>query len=230
MLRLERVETRLGDFRLTADLSVEAGARVAVIGPSGSGKSTLLNTIAGFIAPASGRITWDGRDLSPLPPGDRPVSVIFQDQNLFPHLTVAENVGLGLRPSRRLSPEEKLKVESALAQVGLKGFGARLPAELSGGQQSRVALARMALQARPIVLLDEPFSALGPALKAEMLDLVSRLAGQTGATLLMITHDPDDARRVATHVILVEDGRASPPVESSALFANPPEALRRYLG
>ena len=230
MLRLEGVAVRLGEFRLTADLAVPKGALCAVIGPSGSGKSTLLNTIAGFLAPEAGRITWEGADLADLPPGERPVSVIFQDQNLFPHLTVAQNVGLGLRPTLKLSPEERARVEAALGRVGLAGLGARRPAALSGGQQSRVALARMLLMARPVVLLDEPFSALGPALKAEMLDLVAELARETGATCLIITHEPADARRIASHVILVDEGLAAPPVETAELFANPPEALRRYLG
>lgn len=230
MLALEGVEVRLGDFRLAADLTVPKGARVAVMGPSGSGKSTLLALIAGFLAPDRGRILWNGTDLTPLPPGERPVSTIFQDQNLFPHLTAAENVALGLKPSLRLTGEDRARVDGALARVGLAGLGGRRPAELSGGQQGRVALARMLLRGRPVVLMDEPFSALGPALKSEMLGLVGTLAGETGATLLIVTHDPDDARNLASHVIVVDAGRAAPPAEAAALLADPPEALRRYLG
>ncbi len=230
MLRLEATVTRLGAFRLATDLAVPPGAVCAVIGPSGSGKSTLLNLVAGFLRPDTGRVTWEGRDLTALPPAERPVSVIFQDQNLFPHLSVAQNVGLGLRPSLALSPDDRARVEAALGRVGLAGFGPRRPGDLSGGQQSRVALARMLLRARPVVLLDEPFSALGPALRVEMLDLVAELAGEIGATVLMVTHDPADARRIASHVILVDEGRAAPPVPTAALFADPPEALSRYLG
>ncbi len=230
MLLLDGLLVRLGTFRLSADLTVPTGARIAVMGPSGAGKSTLLNAIAGFVAPEAGRILWDGRDLTPLDPGDRPVSVIFQDQNLFPHLSVAVNVGLGLRPSARLTPEEKARVGTALERVGLAGLGDRRPSQLSGGQQSRVALARMLLQARPVVLLDEPFAALGPALKAEMLDLVADLAAETGATLLMISHEPEDAKRIATDVCVVDAGQVSAPVATEALFRDPPAALRRYLG
>lgn len=230
MLRLEGLEIRQGEFRLQADWEVPTGARVALIGPSGAGKSTLLAVIAGFLAPEAGRICWEERDLTPLAPGARPVSIIFQDQNLFPHLSMAENVGLGLRPALRLSRAEQGQVAAALARTGLEGLGARRPGRLSGGQQSRVALARMLLQARPLALLDEPFAALGPALKAEMLDLVVALAGETGATLLLVTHDPEDARRIASHVVLVEGGVAAAPVATETLFANPPEALRRYLG
>lgn len=207
-----------------------AGARVALIGPSGAGKSTLLGAIAGFEVPAAGRILWQGRDLAPLTPGARPVSLLFQDSNLFPHLTAAQNVGLGLRPSLRLSPQERAQVDGALARTGLAAFGDRKPAQLSGGQQSRVALARALLRARPLLLLDEPFAALGPALRAEMLDLVAEITAETGATLLMVSHEPGDARRIADLTIVVADGRAAAPMPTGALFADPPAALRSYLG
>lgn len=230
MLALEGLVVGQGTFRLEADFTVPKGACVAVVGPSGAGKSTLMNAIAGFLDPQAGRVMWQGDSLASMPPGKRPISVIFQDQNLFPHLSVAENVGLGLRPSHRLSDAEKTKVETALARVGLEGLGTRRPSELSGGQQSRVALARMALRDRPIALLDEPFSALGPALKCEMLDLVVELAQTSDMTLMMITHDPEDARRIASHVVLVGDGQAKPPVETKTLFADPPKAFRQYLG
>lgn len=230
MLRLEHVTLAQGDFRLQADWAVEAGARVAVIGPSGSGKSTLLMAIAGFLTPEAGRISWQGRDLAAVPAGERPVTVLFQDQNLFPHLSVAQNLGLGLSPRLRLTAEQAGQIEAALARVGLAGLGLRKPAELSGGQQSRAALARALLRARPMLVLDEPFAALGPALKAEMLDLLDEVATATGALVLMVTHDPEDARRFAGQVVLVADGVAEVPRETTALFANPPPALRAYLG
>lgn len=230
MLRLDAMRAENGGFDLAADLAVEPGRRVAVIGPSGSGKSTLLGAIAGFFPVTAGRITWDGRDITGAAPGARPVAMLFQDGNLFPHLTVAQNVGLGLRPDLRLSAQQHQAVEQALHRVGLNGMAGRKPGALSGGQQSRAALARVLVQARPLLLLDEPFAALGPALKRDMLDLVQALAAETGATLLMVSHDPDDARYIAEQVILVAEGRAEPPVATAALFANPPEALRRYLG
>lgn len=230
MLELRGIEVGLGDFRLEADFALQKGALAAVLGPSGSGKSTLLNVIAGFLAPDRGSVLWEGRDLTPLPPGARPVSVIFQDQNLFPHLTAAENVGLALRPRLRLAAAERRQVEEALARVGLAGLGGRRPAELSGGQQSRVALARMLLQARPVVLLDEAFAALGPALRAEMLDLVAALVRETRATLLMVSHDPADARSVASEVLFVDAGRVAPPVPAEEFFAAPPAAFARYAG
>ncbi|MHC0052244.1 thiamine ABC transporter ATP-binding protein [Actibacterium sp. D379-3] len=230
MLTLEDVLVQQGDFTLHADFSVAAGDRVAVIGPSGAGKSTLLDVIAGFFAPSRGRVLWQGRDLTPLAPGARPVSILFQDNNLFPHLTVAQNVGLGLRPDLKLDAAQRDAVAHSLDRVGLSGLGPRKPGALSGGQRSRVALARVLLRARPLLLLDEPFAALGPALKAEMLALVQALAAETGATLLMVSHDPQDARALAGKTVLVAGGRAHAPQDTAALFANPPPALAAYLG
>lgn len=230
MLEFEGMRVTLGAFSLSADLTTPKGARVAVIGPSGSGKSTLLSLAGGFLAPDRGRIRVDGQDITALPPGQRPVSTLFQDQNLFPHLSVAQNVGLGLRPDLRLSDPQRARVTQVLAEVGLEGMESRRPANLSGGQQSRVALARVLLRARPVLLLDEPFAALGPALKAEMLALLARIADQTGATVLMVTHDPEDARSFAPQTILVDGGVAHPPVPTGPLLDNPPPGLRAYLG
>jgi thiamine transport system ATP-binding protein len=151
MLTLETLRLTVDDFTLTADWSVHPGARVAVIGPSGAGKSTLLMALAGFLVPTQGRILWQGQDLAEIAPGDRPLSILFQDQNLFPHLTVAQNLGLGLSPRLRLTPAQHLQVEQALTRVGLPGMGARKPAQLSGGQQGRAALARALLRARPML-------------------------------------------------------------------------------
>lgn len=229
VLTLDGVVIEQQDFRLTADWSVPTGARVAVIGPSGAGKSTLLAAIAGFVPPMRGRITWQGQDLAPLMPGRRPLSILFQDGNLFPHLTAAQNIGLGLGPGR-LTAAQRQQVATALAAVDLADKGQRRPATLSGGEQSRVALARVLLRARPLLLLDEPFSALGPALKVQMLDLVAQIAGRTGATVLMVTHDPADARQLCPLTVLVADGVAAPPAPTAALLADPPAALRAYLG
>lgn len=230
MLRLEQVVLAQGGFRLSADWSVMPGARVAVIGPSGAGKSTLLMAVAGFLAPAQGRILWQGRDLGPLAPGARPVSMLFQDQNLFPHLTLERNLGLGLSPRLRLTESDRKRIEVALDRVGLTGMGLRRPGEVSGGQAGRAALARALLRARPMLLLDEPFAALGPAMKADMLALVDDIAAETGALVLMITHDPGDARAFADQVIVVDSGIAAAPMPTADLFADPPEALRAYLG
>ncbi|MCB1349361.1 MAG: ATP-binding cassette domain-containing protein, partial [Maritimibacter sp.] len=183
-----------------------------------------------YEAPEAGRVLWDGADLTGTPPAARPISMVFQDNNLFPHMTAAQNVGLGLRPDLKLDAGERRDVAAALERVGLGGFGDRKPGQLSGGQAARVALARVLLRHRPILLLDEAFDALGPALRVEMLDLVAGLADETGATLLLVTHAPEDARRIADSVVLVADGVAHAPVATAEIFANPPEALRDYLG
>lgn len=219
-----------GSFRLRADLRVRPGATVAVMGPSGGGKSTLLSAIAGFVRPLAGRISWKGRDLGPLAPGERPVAVLFQDNNLFPHLSALQNVALGLRPTLRPQGDVRARAEEALARVGLEDLGHQRPAELSGGQQARAALARVLVQDRPLVLMDEPFAGLGPALKAEMLALVREALTPKGATLLMVTHDPEDALSLGGDLLLVAEGRAEPPVPAAPLLADPPPALAAYLG
>lgn len=230
MLQIDNLVLAEPGFRLVADWTLPTGCHAAVIGPSGAGKSTLLNAIAGFVAPVSGRILWQGQDITALPPGQRPLTILFQDQNLFPHLTVAQNLALGLSPRLRLSAAQQDRLTWALGRVGLAALGGRKPAHLSGGQQGRAALARALLRARPILLLDEPFAALGPALKAEMLDLVKDVASEAGSTVLMVTHDPADARRFAERTILVAEGTAHRPAPTAALLDNPPKALADYLG
>jgi thiamine transport system ATP-binding protein len=230
MLRLEKLRLIVDDFTLEADFSLQKGRKAAVIGPSGAGKSTLLAAIGGFLDPAVGRIRWHDRDLTQIAPGQRPVAMLFQENNLFPHLSVAQNVGLGLRPTLRHTPADKVRIEGAISRVGLAGYEARKPGSLSGGQQSRAALARVLVQNRPLLLLDEPFAALGPALRNGMLDLVCDLVTETGATLLMVTHAPEDVRRIADDVIFVEGGRAQAPEPAARLMENPPPALRAYLG
>lgn len=230
MLKFDGACIDNGGFKLRTDLTVQNGQKVAVVGSSGAGKSTLIGATAGFHPVISGRLTWQGKDITTAAPGDRPVAMLFQDGNLFPHLTVAQNVGLGRDPNLKLSTVEKAQVEEAIRRVGLEGKAGQKPASLSGGQQSRAALARVLVQSRPLMLLDEPFAALGPALKKEMLDLVDELVRETGATLLMVSHDPEDARRIADQVILVEGGQAHPPQETGGLLNNPPPALQAYLG
>ena len=230
MLRLENAVIRQGDFVLAADMTLDQGQKYAVIGPSGAGKSTLLSAICGFIPLDQGRIIWDGRDITDAVPGARPMTMLFQDNNLFPHLTVAQNVGLGLRANLRLSAADNDRVTDALDRVGLSDHAGKRPGALSGGQQSRAALARVLVQARPLVLLDEPFAALGPALRNDMLDLMCDLVSETKATLIMVTHAPEDVRRSADQVIFVEGGIAQAPQPAGILLDNPPPELRDYLG
>lgn len=231
MLDLQDIAIPMDRGVLRARGTLEPGQRIAVLGASGAGKSTLLDAIAGFRPLSAGRMLWQGHEITTAPPQERPVSILFQDNNLFAHLSLTRNLGLALRPDGgRLTAEMAGQVNRALASVGLDGFGPRLPGTLSGGQLSRAALARVLLQDRPILLLDEPFAALGPATRSDMLSLVVDTVAGRDVLLILVTHDPDEARRFATHVIMVADGSVAPPVETEVLFREPPPALRRYLG
>lgn len=227
MLRLEDIGLTQGTFAFRATFDLPRGRRAAVIGPSGGGKSTLLSVIAGFDAPAHGRVVWDGQDITGLGPDRRPVAMLFQDNNLFPHLDIETNVALGLEPVARPSARARERAREALTRVDLVGQERKLPGALSGGQQSRAALARLLLTARPLVLLDEPFAALGPALRRDMWDLVVELLPD--ATVLMVTHDPDEAARSASDILFVEEGRVRPPQATQAFFDAPDAAVARYL-
>lgn len=228
-LELDHLQIVLDGFDLGADLEVEAGGFVALLGPSGAGKSTILNAVAGFVPVASGAVRWNGARIDNIPPGKRPVATLFQDNNLFPHLSVARNVALALTTRARPGAEETRRVDAALARVGLGGMGARMPGTLSGGQQSRAALARVLLQDKPLVLLDEPFSALGPGQRREMLTLCREVLGRAGRTVLFVSHDPEDAAQ-ADAICVVIDGEVSPPRPAADILDDPSSPLRTYLG
>jgi thiamine transport system ATP-binding protein len=231
MLELRDVVFRYEDMEMRFDLAVAAGECVAVIGPSGAGKSTLLALVAGFEKPVAGSILVAGRDVTRDPPAARPVTSLFQEHNLFAHLTAAENVGLGIDPGLRLDAVGRAKVGEALAHVGLTGFEGRLPGQLSGGERQRVALARSLVRNRPLLLLDEPFAALGPAQRREMLDLVNALARDRSFTVLFVSHQPDDARHAAGRTIFLQEGRVLCDGPTARLFTPPlPKALAEYLG
>ena len=219
---------RQGGFSLRAAFDLPAGARVAVMGPSGAGKSTLFNGLAGFAA-FDGTLTWNGAPLAALPPAERPFNLLFQDHNLLPHLSLFDNVALGLSPNLRLDAAQRAAVQGALESTGLGNLGTRKPAQVSGGQIGRAGLARVLLRVKPWILLDEPFAALGPALKRDMLALVAQIADQTGAGVLLITHDPADALALCPQTMVVAAGAVSPPAPTRALLDTPPEALRAYL-
>jgi thiamine transport system ATP-binding protein len=226
MLTFENLCFTNADFSLSAHMEISDGKVVAILGPSGAGKSTLLHGVAGFVPQTTGRLMWQNKDISAQSPDGRPVSMLFQDNNLFPHLTVLQNVALARTSSLRPREHVAALVEDILTKVGLSGMSHRKPSALSGGQQSRVALARALLQNRPVMLMDEPFSALGPALKNEMLDITVSLAEHR--TVIMVTHDPKDAVRIAEEVIAVIGGKARPPVATQEFMAAPPEPMRDY--
>ena len=191
------------------NLSVNAGECVAIIGESGAGKSTLLNLIAGFEFPHQGEIWLNDKNHTRSAPYERPVSMLFQENNLFPHLTVQQNLALGLKPSLKLTTLEQEKIEQVACSVGLGDYLQRLPNSLSGGQKQRVALARCLLRDKPILLLDEPFSALDQKLRVEMLALIDKLCDDKHLTLLLVTHQPSELVGTIDRVLLVENGQIS---------------------
>ncbi|MGG8278565.1 thiamine ABC transporter ATP-binding protein ThiQ [Klebsiella sp. 141198] len=207
MLKLNDVTWLYQHLPMRFTLSVERGERIAVLGPSGAGKSTLLNLIAGFLPPASGSLLIDGEKHNATPPAQRPVSMLFQENNLFNHLTVRQNIGLGIHPGLKLNREQHAQVMAIAGQMGMDTLLDRLPGELSGGQRQRAALARCLVRQQPVLLLDEPFSALDPALRQEMLTLVADVCQRQQLTLLMVSHSVEDASRIAPRSIVVAEGR-----------------------
>ncbi len=188
-------------------LRVARGEIVTLSGASGSGKSTLIDLICGFLRPLSGEIAWDGVSILGLPPAQRPVSALFQTGELFEHLDVGTNIVLGLDPRGRPGPAERGRVTAMLAEIGLAGFERRLPAQLSGGQRRRVALARTLIRERPVMLLDEPFGALDTGTRDEVAALVRRLTAERRLASLIVSHDPADTERLGGRSAVLREGR-----------------------
>jgi len=209
MIRLDKVFLADDALPMTFDLQVVAGERIAIVGPSGAGKSTLLNLIAGFVLPTRGEIWLNGENHTQSAPYERPVSMLFQENNLFPHLTVQQNLALGLKTTLKLTALEQDQIEQVADAVGLTSFLSRLPNSLSGGQKQRVALARCLLRDKPILLLDEPFSALDPELRLEMLNLIDELCHSKNLTLLLVTHQPSELTGKVDRMLRIENGRIS---------------------
>ena len=194
------------------DFSFEAGAGevTAISGASGSGKSTLLDLIAGFLSPTGGTLQLDGRDLIHLRPEQRPVSILFQSESLFEHLSAEKNVELGLSASLPAATR-RASVTAALEQVGLASAGPQRAETLSGGEKQRVALARTLVRDRPVLLLDEPFSALDDTSRSAIRGLVSKLTQERKWVTLLVTHHPDDIEAIATRHYQLENGRLNSP-------------------
>jgi thiamine transport system ATP-binding protein len=182
------------------------GEVTAISGASGSGKSTLLDLLAGFLAPLSGRIDLDGKDLLPLPPEARPVSLLLQSESLFEHLRADRNVELGL-PAHTGRSEAVARIATALAEVGLEDVRAQVASTLSGGQKQRVALARTLLRDRPVLLLDEPFSALDDETRVTIRDLVLTLTRRHGWHTILVSHHADDVAVLASRRYRLAAGR-----------------------
>ncbi|HDM8043520.1 TPA: thiamine ABC transporter ATP-binding protein [Vibrio campbellii] len=230
MLVLDDVQYTYQRELFRFELAIQRGQIVSLMGPSGAGKSTLLALVAGFINPDHGDILVDSESIVRKEPYQRPFSMLFQEHNLFAHLSVRDNIGLGLHPGLKLTADQKLLVEQAAKQVGVAEYLDRLPEHLSGGQRQRVALARCFVQPHLMWLLDEPFSALDPVLREEMLTLVKQLAAERGITVLMVTHHLSDARAIASHFAFVAGGQVEAAGEIGELNAqHSSKALKAFV-
>lgn len=210
-------------------LSVSDGEVVGVLGPSGSGKSTLLRAIAGLVEPASGNIRWDGSSITQLPPHKRDFGLMFQGYALFPHMTVAENVGFGLRMSGHQDVDGE--VEQALSWVGLEGFGPREVDSLSGGEQQRVALARTLAPRPRLVMLDEPLGALDRNLRQKLVVDTREVLEERGVTGLVVTHDREEAVAMSDRLALMRAGTIVQTGRLAEILAHPAdEWVASFLG
>lgn len=203
------------------DLSVSAGELVCLLGPSGSGKSTVLRMVGGFERPTAGQILIAGNDVTRIPPERRPTSMMFQSHALWPHMTVAQNIGFGLRLRRLSRAETDRRVEEALEMVGLQGYGGRKPSQLSGGQQQRVALARSLVLEPQILLLDEPFASLDQHLRERLREEVRDLQARLGITMLFVTHGQDEALSIADRIVVMDRGQVQQVDRPDRLYRAP---------
>ncbi|AGT08559.1 ABC transporter ATP-binding protein [Paracoccus aminophilus] len=208
-LELQNLTRRFGPTTAVDEVSLKIapGELISLLGPSGSGKSTVLRMIGGFETASAGRILIEGRDMTPLPPERRPTGMVFQSHALWPHMTVAGNIGFGLRLRRLNRDEIRRKVDEVLALVGLAGFGERSPAKLSGGQQQRVALARSLVLEPKVLLLDEPFASLDQHLREHLRDEVREIQRRLGITMIFVTHGQDEALAIADRIAVMRAGR-----------------------
>ena len=207
------------------NLGIREGELIALLGPSGCGKTTTMRAIAGLLTPASGRITIDGRDVTRVPANKRGIGLVFQSYALFPHLNAFENVAFGLRLQKLSASEITERTQQGLATVGLTGYDKRKPAEMSGGQQQRLALARSLVMQPKVLLLDEPLSNLDARLRLEMRTELQRVQKETGVTMVFVTHDQAEALALADRIVLMKEGRIEQLGTPADLYARPETAF-----
>ncbi len=190
-------------LRIDSAFAIPTGTGAALMGPSGSGKSSILNVIAGFYQPQKNQVSFDGKALDLLKPAERPLTILFQEHNLFSHLNVWKNIAIGLNNKLKTDQQQQALIEDALTWVGLEGLQDRLPTTLSGGQKQRVALARCLARNKPLLLLDEPFVGLDQSRQQTMRELIKRMIKEKNMTLLLATHQQEDADQLCEKIIQV---------------------------
>ncbi|MDR1972368.1 MAG: ABC transporter ATP-binding protein [Treponema sp.] len=189
------------------NLQIKNGELLTLLGPSGCGKTTVLRSVGGFCAIDSGSIILDGRDISALPPEKRPTAMVFQSYNLWPHMTIFENIGFGLRLRKQPKDRIKTEVERILALINMEGSGKKYPSQLSGGQQQRVAIGRALALQPALLLLDEPFSALDAKIRGQMREELKRIQSMAGLTVLFVTHDQEEAMAISERIAVMDRSR-----------------------
>ncbi len=227
MIEFKDIHKYYGDYHALRGITatIRAGEFFSLLGPSGCGKTTLLRTIAGFEGISSGAVMIDGKNMASVPANQRPTNMVFQSYAIFPHLTVEENVGFGLRKDPRSKDEKTRAVAEALEMVNLKGFGKRAAHALSGGQRQRVALARALILKPKVLLLDEPLSALDKKMREQMQVELIRLQRQVGITFILVTHDQEEALVMSDRIAVMFDGEIAQLDDPETLYRKP--ATRR---
>ena len=223
MIAFQDVHKYYGDYHALRGITatIRAGEFFSLLGPSGCGKTTLLRTIAGFEGISSGAVMIDGKNMAGVPANKRPTNMVFQSYAIFPHLTVAENVGFGLRRAGLSKEEVAKRVGDALEMVGLAGYGARAAHALSGGQRQRVALARALILKPKVLLLDEPLSALDKKMREQMQVELIRLQRQVGITFILVTHDQEEALVMSDRIAVMFEGEIAQLADPETLYRRP---------
>ena len=230
-LSIERVTKQFGGFTAVDDitLAIERGELFALLGGSGCGKTTLLRMLAGFEQPTAGRILIDGENMAGVPPYERPVNMMFQSYALFPHMTVEQNIGYGLKHEPMTAAQRRARIAEMLDLVQLEGYGGRKPHQLSGGQRQRVALARALAKQPKILLLDEPLGALDKKLREQTQFELMNIQDKLGVTFIVVTHDQEEAMILASRIAVMDRGKIRQIGTPTDVYEFPRSPLRRRL-
>ena len=223
LVSLQSISHSFGEARVLNDVSLEiaSGSYTVLLGPSGSGKTTLLSILGGFLNPDSGRVLIDGVDCTEMPPAKRPTATVFQDYALFPHMTIGDNVGFGLRMKGMAKAQRHAQARAMLGLVGLENAFDKKPHQLSGGQRQRVALARALVVEPAVLLLDEPLGALDLKLRRQMQDELKAIQMRVGTAFVHVTHDQEEAMALADHVVVMNHGRIEDEGTAERVYARP---------